>query len=315
MADFIERGQAMQNDPATVARIRAMSQATGYHPTYIAAWLDVENAQTPEERANRAAMMSRAPGDAFEQYSSNSQRQYETGQQMENSRLNREHQTSERLAGEDFTTRERVAGEKFTKKNRKKTIQGQRKNIKLDDKLGREREEIARKGRQEDQAAKNDFDLERDQKQNEQRMKELDIIHGTGPSAFKKMQEDKAELMAAPPSPDRLSGLRMIDAKINPGDDADQSLARIREEQQPYYAEKFQDGTVQPNDLPLGLQMELKQIVGEKDNAMSYEEFCDYLEVDVSDPYDDAQMREFYLQITGNKHNHDHWLPDWMTGG
>ena len=50
MADFIERGQAMQNDPATVARIRAMSQATGYHPTYIAAWLDVENAQTPEER-------------------------------------------------------------------------------------------------------------------------------------------------------------------------------------------------------------------------------------------------------------------------
>ena len=57
-----------------------MSQATGYHPTYIAAWLDVENAQTPEERANRAAMMSRAPGDAFEQYSGNSQRQYETAQ-------------------------------------------------------------------------------------------------------------------------------------------------------------------------------------------------------------------------------------------
>ena len=146
---------------------------------------------------NRAAMMSRAPGSAFEQYSSNSQRQYETGQQMENSRLNREHQTSERLAGEDFTTRERVAGEKFTKKNRKKTIQGQRKNIKLDDKLGRERE-IARKGRQEDQAAKNDFDLERDQKAERTEDEELDIIHGTGPSAFKKMQEDKAELMASP---------------------------------------------------------------------------------------------------------------------
>ena len=319
MADFIERGQQMMNDPATVARIRQMSQATGYHPTYIAAWLDVENAQTPEERANRAAMMSRAPGDAFEQYSGNSQRQYETAQQMENSRLDREHRTTEReagekfrrderIAGEEFTKGERIAGQKFQKKNRNKTLKGQRKNIKLDDRLGREREQIAREGRQEDQKRQNEFETDRDLKLHGFRMDELDVIHGTGPSAFKQMQENKAELMAAPPSPDRLSALRMIDAKINPGEDADQSLARIREEQQPYYAEKFQDGTVQPGNLPLGLQMELKQIVGEKDNAMSYEDFCDYLDIDVSDPGSDAQMKEFYLQVTGNKHNHDHWF-------
>ena len=90
-------------------------------------------------------------GDAFTQYSDNSQRQYETGQQMKNSKKNRRHQTDERLAGQEFTTGEREAGEKHDNQNRRRTLRGQEKNIRLDDELTTGREKIAREGRQEDQ--------------------------------------------------------------------------------------------------------------------------------------------------------------------
>ena len=315
---ILDRADDITNDQQTVDRIKKLAAQTGYHPTYIAAWVDVEKGQTPEERANRAAQMIRVAGDAFEQYSGNSQRQYETQQQMKNSRKNRKHQTDERLAGQEYQTGERIAdqeyrtgerkaSQKFTKKNRKKTIQGQRKNIKLDDRLGREREEIAREGRQEDQKSQNEFTTDRDATLHEYSMEEIALRNDGGPSPFQQQQADTIELQEADPSPDRIGAIRRRNAQLYPNENEQEATARIREEQQPYYAEKFQDGTVQPNDLPLGLQMELRQVVGEKDNAMSYEDFCDYLDIDVSDPADDAQMKEFYQQVTGNAWNHDHW--------
>lgn len=317
---LLDRADDINNDQQTVDRIKRLAEQTGYHPTYIAAWVDVERGKTPEEKANRAAQMSRGKGDAFTQYSDNSQRQYETGQQMKNSRKNRRHQTDERLAGQEFTTEERVAnqeyrtgereaGEKHENKDRRKTLIGNEKNIRLGDELSTDRERIAREGRQEDQANQNEFTTERDEILHGYSKEEIALRNDGGPSAFQQQQADSIELQEADPSPDRIGAIRRRNAALYPTENEQEANARIRDEQQTYYAEKFFDGTVTPgNPLPLGLQMELKQVVGAGDEAMSYEDFCDYLDVDVSDPGDNADMQQFYTQITGNAPNHDHWL-------
>lgn len=316
---LLDRADDITNDQQTVDRIKRLAAQTGYHPTYIAAWVDVERGQTPEERANRAAQMIRASGDAFEQYSGNSQRQYETQQQMKNSRKNRRHQTHERKAGQEFTTDEREASERFrtsereagqkhTNKNRRKTLRGNAQNIRLEHELGTDRDKINREHRLEDQEAQNTFTTGRDATQHGYNMEELDARMDGGPSSFERQQADTIELQEADPSPDRIGAIRRRNAELYPTENEQEATARIRDEQQPYYAEKFFDGTVTPGQpLPLGLQMEMKQVVGTGDDAMSYEDFCDYLDVDVSDPGDNADMQQFYTQITGNAWNHDHW--------
>lgn len=313
---LLDRADDINNDQQTVDRIKKLAAQTGYHPTYIAAWVDVERGKTPEEKANRAAQMSRGKGDAFTQYSDNSQRQYETGQQMKNSRKNRKQQTNERLAGQEFTTGERIAnqefrtgereaGEKHDNQNRRKTLRGNEKNIRLDDELSTERQD-----------SQNEFTTDRDAILHGYNKEEIELRNDGGPSTFQQQQADTIELQEADPSPDRIGAIRRRNAELYPTENTEEATARIREEQQPYYAEKFFDGTVTPGQpLPLGLQMEMKQVVGTGDDAMSYEDFCDYLGVDVSDPGDNADMQQFYTQITGNAPNHDHYLPDWMTGG
>lgn len=311
MADFIERGQAMQNDPATVARIRAMSQATGYHPTYIAAWLDVENADTPEERANRAAMMSRAPGDAFEQYSSNSQRQYETGQQMENSRLQREFQRDERLAGQEFKRNERIAGEEFTVDNREKTLLGQRKNNNRQERRRRQGEEIDRKARQAAQDRQNMFTTKRDKILFQNRLKEIDASKGTGPTAYKRFTENKDELLAADPSGARIDFMFRQERELNPNSSDEEIREKLKLELRSSHADFFhnpESPIAESGHVPPGLVAEMSTILGPKP---TFEEFCDYVGLDEND----ARTSQWFTEITGLETNHDHWLPDWMTGG
>lgn len=306
---ILDRADDINNDQQTVDRIKRLAAQTGYHPTYIAAWVDVERGKTPEEKANRAAQMSRGKGDAFTQYSDNSQRQHETKQQMKNSRKNRIHQTNERELGQDFRRNERVAGQDFTSQNTERTLKGNRDNIDYQSKLRKEDSALERKGNQEDQETQNEFTTDRDATLHGYSMEEIDARQGSGPSSFQQQQADSIELMEADPSPDRIGAIRRRNAELYPTENEQEATARIRDEQQPYYAEKFFDGTVTPGDpLPLGLQMELKQVVGRGDDAMSYEDFCDYLDVDVSDPGDNADMQQFYTQVTGNAPNHDHWL-------
>ena len=317
---ILDRADDITNDQQTVNRINRLAEQTGYHPTYIAAWVDVENAKTPEERANRSAQMIRTGGDAFDQYSGNSQRQYETGQQMKNSRKNRKHQTNEavldrdfrtdeRIAGQDYRTGEREADEKFTTENTEKTLKGNRNNIKFQSKKQRQNDALRRQGQQEDTQQSQDFTTKTNEILQGYELESIDARNGTGPSALEQITADTEEFKAAEPSSMRIGAIRRQNAELYPNESEEESTARIREDQQPYYADKFQDGTtVTPGNLPLGLQQELRQVVGEKDNAMNYEEFCDYLDVDVTDPASDSEMKVFYQQVTGNTWDHDHWF-------
>lgn len=308
---ILDRADDITNDQQTVDRIKKLAAQTGYHPTYIAAWVDVEKGQTPEERANRAAQMIRVAGDAFEQYSGNSQRQYETQQQMKNSRKNRKHQTDERLAGQEYKTGERLAGQEYQTKEREETHKGNRKNIKFQDKRRRKSDAIERQGRQEDQAAKNKFDLKRDAIQHDDRLEEIDAQKGTGPTAFKRFTENKDELLAADPSGARIDFMFRQERELNPNASDEAIREKLKQEMKSYYGNFFHDPEspiAASGNVPPGLVAEMSKVLGPKP---TFEEFCDYVGLDEND----ARTAKWFTEITGLAPNHDHWLPDWMTGG
>ena len=308
---ILDRADDITNDQQTVDRIKALAAQTGYHPTYIAAWVDVERGKTPEERANRASQMIRAKGDAFEQYAGNSQRQYETQQQMKNSRKTRKFQDEQRIASELHETSEREAGQRFKKKERQKTIKGQRKNIKLDDRLGREREEIARQGREDLQNRQNKFDTRRDATQHNYTLEEIEAQKGTGPTAFKRFTENKDELLAADPSGARIDFMFRQERELNPNASDEAIREKLKQEMKSYYGNFFHDPEspiAASGNVPPGLVAEMSKILGPKP---TFEEFCDYVGLDEND----ARTAKWFTEITGLAPNHDHWLPDWMTGG
>ena len=316
MADFIDRGEAMMNDPATVERIRRMSIATGYHPTYIAAWMDVESAETPDERANRAAMMSRTSGDSFSQYADNSQRQWETKKQMRNSRKNREHQTLEREAGEEFRSSENQKQRDFDsneaalrrnhenedreariKANRKQSNRDHRKTKKENDRQNAIKEDQA------DTRYEREKELEGIHHQNQVDLINLKQSADTDTNAGIAARERDA-LLAEEPSYRRYQQL-VIDARSILGNDASIEEVNdfLRKDMADTYFNFFHDPEspiAASGHVPPGLSAEMKEVLGE----MSFEEFADYVELDA----DDSRTAQWYTEITGREPERDHFL-------
>ena len=305
MADYIDRAEAMMNDPATVNRIRMMSNATGYHPTYIAAWLDVESAETPNERANRAAMMSRTSGDSFSQYADNSQRQWETRKQMKNAKKNRKHETSEREAREEFTSGENQIQRDFEseqsdirrKHEKKETNKKIAANKKAANKAWkREKKKNVIEQEQADTAYDRQKELAGVQHQNQVDLIDLKQKADAETNAGKTAREHEA-VLAEEPSYRRYQQL-VIDARSLLGNNASIEEVNdfLRKDMADTYFNFFHDPEspiAASGHVPPGLSAEMREVVGD----MSFEEFADYVELDAND----SRTAQWYTEITGRE--------------
>ena len=307
---LLDRADDINNDQQTVDRIKRLSQQTGYHPTYIAAWVDVERGKTPEEKANRAAQMSRGKGDAFTQYSDNTQRQYETGQQMKNSKKNRRHQTELQEDSQDHDHWKQTAT--VDENKRKETVQigenkRQEKEKKKSDKRSSKRATKENR-RQEDvreDAATLDHDrrLEAGEITHGHRMEEIGAGSGNKTNAEISAQEHDA-VLAEPPSFRRYNQLRQgAVSMLGKGATEEDIQNFIQQDMADTYFNFFHDPEspiAASGHVPPGLGAEMKEVIGE----MSFEDFADYVGLDTND----GRTGEWYTEITGKAPNHDHWL-------